>query len=171
MSFGWSIGDIVAGINAVWVAWQAVSDGPLNAQYQAQQFFTHLRQIAKRLDDWENRGLADEQDASSHQELKNQCQDFVERHMDLIQEIVPKTKTDRRIKCYDSIGRTYQTLTRDWLKTAEVTRQQAKLLYHKVLWPYEEKEIIRLGDRLRIFLDLATYDIAAATHEELRELR
>jgi hypothetical protein len=171
MSFGWSIGDIIAGINTVWVAWQAISDGPLNSQYQAQQFFTRLGQIAKRLDHWEERGLADEQDTSSRQELKKECQEFVERHMDLIQEVVPKARTDRQIKCYDSVGGKYQTITRSWLRKAEVTRQQAELLYQKVKWPFEEKKILRLEDQLRIFLDLATYDFAAPTYKGVQEIR
>jgi hypothetical protein len=47
-----------------------------------------------------------------------------------------------------------------WLNKAEATSQQAKLLYQKVTWLYEEKEILRLKDQLQIFLLLATYDIA-----------
>jgi hypothetical protein len=50
MSFGWSVGDIIDGLKVVWDVWQAVSDGPLNAEYQALQFFDEFHLIFTRLD-------------------------------------------------------------------------------------------------------------------------
>ena len=38
MSFGWSVGDIVAGIKVVFDIWEAVSDGALSAPVEATQF-------------------------------------------------------------------------------------------------------------------------------------
>jgi len=42
MAFGWSVGDVIAGIKVVHDVYQAISDGPINAQRGMPLFFTSL---------------------------------------------------------------------------------------------------------------------------------
>jgi len=46
MSFGWSVGDVIAGIKVVYDVYQAVSDGPINAQRGMPLFFTCLPPVS-----------------------------------------------------------------------------------------------------------------------------
>ncbi|RDW75824.1 hypothetical protein BP5796_06645 [Coleophoma crateriformis] len=155
MSFGWSAGDVIAGITIVWNIWNAVSDGPLNATVEATQFFEEFSRIIGCLEDWDKRkddskitsGLA-----ASHAALRDQCTKFIKKHMRLIQNANPKTQATRA-------GRS------TWLKQAPFSRDQVLSLYQHVEWPLERNEVKRLREKLQLYLQLATYDVVASTHD------
>jgi hypothetical protein len=154
MSFGWSVGDVIAGLKVVWDIWEAVSDGPLNAHFEASQFFNEFILVINRLEDWERRKAASATDnrlTASSQQLREQCTLFIKRHMSLMQQANPQTKAIRH-------GRT------TWLQRVTFTRAQVVSLYQHVSWPFERKEVERLREKLQFFLQLATHDIAVASH-------
>jgi hypothetical protein len=154
MSFGWSVGDVVSGLKVVWDVWQAVSDGPLNAHFEASQFFDEFVHVINRLEDWERRKAAcasDNRLATSNQQLREQCTLFIKRHMSLMQHANPKAKAIRQ-------GRS------TWLQNVAFSRNQVLSLYQQVSWPFERKEVERLREKLQLFLQIATYDVTAATH-------
>lgn len=155
MSFGWSAGDILAAIKIVWNIWSAVSDGPLNAGVEATHFFQEFSYIMGYLEDW-GKGKDDSKLtsslAASHADLRDQCTMFIKRHMRLIQKANPKTRALRE-------GRT------TWLRQVSFSRDQVLTLYQHVEWPLERKEVTRLREKLQLYLQLATYDIAASTHD------
>ena len=161
MSFGYSIGDVIDGLKLVWDIWQAVSDGPLNAKFEASQFFDEFHHVISRLAEWERRkaGLAhDERLAQSHQQLREMCTVFIKRHMVLIQQANPQTKAIRPRRS-------------NWLKNAPFTKSQINSLYQQVQWPMERKELKRLREKLLLFLHLAAFDIQMATHGMVTEIR
>ncbi|TVY83651.1 hypothetical protein LSUE1_G001987 [Lachnellula suecica] len=154
MSFGWSIGDVIAGLKVVWDVWEAVSDGPLNARFEASQFFDEFAHIVNRLEDWGKRKAAcasDSRLAASNQQLREQCTLFLKRHMSLIQHANPNTKAIRQSRS-------------TWLQRVTFSQNQIVSLYQQVSWPFERKEVEKLRGKLQFFLQLATYDVTAATH-------
>ena len=158
MSFGWSVGDVISGLKIVWDVWHAVSDGPLNAHFEASQFFDDFIHVINRLEDWERRKAAcanDNRLAASNYQLREQCTQFIKRHMSLIQNANPETKAIRQ-------GRS------TWLRKVAFTRDQVVLLYQRVSWPFERKEVEKLREKLQFFLQIATYDVTAATHTVAR---
>lgn len=162
MSFGWSVGDIVQGLKVVWEVYQAVSDGPLNAKFEATQFFDEFIHVVSRLSEWERRKSAlpqqDDRLAQSHQQLRDTCTVFIRRHMLLIQSANPQTKAIRPRRS-------------NWLQKAEFTKAQILTLYEKVKWPSEREEVQRLREKLMLFLHLAAFDIQMATHGMVSEIR
>ncbi len=161
MSFGWSAGDVIAGLKVLWDIYSAVSDGPLNAEYQAQQFYDEFILIISRLEIWEERKPAFAKDAkleAAHQQLKSQCVEFIKRHMRLIQGINPKT-----------IAKRHQRST--WLQRAPFNTNQVKKLYQQVTWPAERKEVAKLQRSLHTFLTVTAVDIGLDTNQRVREMR
>ena len=157
MSFGWSVGDIIAGIKVVRDIWEAVSDGALSAPVEATQFLEDFAHIISCLEDWELRARST-QDANisdsyrRHQQLREECITFIRRHRRLIQEVNPQTKTIKE-------GHT------SWLRKARFTQEQIISLYEKTQWPFERKEVARLQDRLQRYLQTAIYRVSALTNE------
>jgi hypothetical protein len=161
MSFGWSVGDIIAGLKVIWAVYDAVSDGPLNAKFEATQFFEEFIHVVSRLSEWERRKSTLPQDdrlAQSHQQLRDQCTVFIRRHMLLIQNANPQTKAIRPRRS-------------NWLQRVEFTKTQVLTLYEMVKWPTEQDEVRRLREKLMLFLHLAAFDIQMATHGLVSELR
>jgi len=161
MSFGWSVGDILSGLKVVWDVYQAVSDGPLNAKFEATQFFDEFTLIVSRLSEWEKRKSALPQDdrlAQSHEQLRELCTVFIRRHMLLIQHANPQTKAIRPRRS-------------NWLQKVEFTKIQVITLYELVKWPAERDEVQRLREKLMLFLHLAAFDIQMATHGMVSEIR
>jgi hypothetical protein len=161
MSFGWSAGDVIAGLKVVWDIWEAVSDGPLNAKYQASQFFDEFYHIISRLDDWEKRKAAcakDDRLVRSHRELRDACTVFIKKHFALIQESNPGTRSSRT-------GRS------TWLQKASFTRGQILTLYQQVQWPMQREHVGRLREKLQFFLNLAAWDVALDTNDIVRDIR
>lgn len=161
MSFGWSAGDVIAGLKAVYDVWQAVSDGPLNAKYEASQFFSEFYHVVSRLEDWEKNKSAcakDDRLVRSHRELRNDCTEFIKKHFSLIQRANPETKAIRT-------GRT------TWLQKAHFTRDQVIDLYRQVEWPTQRNTVAKLREKLRFFLELAAWDIALDTNRTVNQIR
>ncbi|KAF4612604.1 hypothetical protein G7Y89_g15575 [Cudoniella acicularis] len=161
MSFGWSFGDVVAGISVVWNVYQAVSDGPRSAKLEASQFYVEFGEVIGRLDEWEKRKVLCERDdgiKASHQDLKDQCTIFIKRHMKLIQQVNPNTRATRQ-------GRS------TWLQIASFTGTQIASLYQQVQWPLERAEVVTLREKLQFFLQLATWDVAIDTNDMVREFK
>ena len=161
MSFGWSFGDVVAGINLIFKIYDAVSDGPRNSKVEATQFFADFQQVITRLDQWEAKKAACDKDHNlrlSHEELKDLCTTFIKRHFRIIQHANPNTKTSRP-------GRS------TWLKKVAFTGHQVAALYDQVQWPFERKELSRLREKLQFFLNLSHWDIAFETHQDVKELK
>jgi hypothetical protein len=156
-AFGWSVGDIINGIKVVWDIWEAVSDGALSAPVEATQFLEDFAHIIGCLEDWELRASPAKDARLSdsyrrHQQLKEECITFIRRHRELIQEVNPQTKAIKE-------GHT------TWLRKATFTREQIILLYKKVNWPFERKEVARLQDKLQRYLQIAIYRVSALTNE------
>lgn len=160
MSFGWSFGDIIAGIQVVWNVYQALSDGPLNASLEFCQFFDEFALITHYLGDWQRRAHVEEEEAVArlHQQLRQQCETFIKRHMLLIQEANPKSRATRE-------GRS------TWLQKVEFSRTQVVTLFQKVQWPLERKELERLRTKLMMFLEVATHSITVENRELLLEIK
>lgn len=157
-SFGWSFGDIIAGINVVWTVYEALSDGPLNAKTEFKAFFDEFALITHYLGEYERKAQLVEGDtvARLHRELREQCSLFVKKHMLLIQDVNPRSRAIRD-------GRS------TWLRNVAFTTDQAVSLYQKVTWPMERKELSRLRKKLMVFLDLATHSYVAAQHSMMAE--
>lgn len=161
MSFGWSVGDVIAGLKAVWDIWQAVSDGPLNARFEASQFFDEYNLVMSRLEKWESRKAAFSQDenlAKSQRQLREQCTLFIKNHIKLIQQVNPSTVTKRE-------GRS------TWLKRAPFTKDQIIALYQQVQWPLEREVVAKLRIKLQFFLDVASFDVALDTNDTVHQMR
>lgn len=161
MSFGWSVGDVISGLKAVWDIWQAVSDGPLNARFEASQFFDEYVLIMSRLEKWENRKTAFSQDellAKSQRQLREQCTLFLKSHIKLIQQANPGTIAKRE-------GRS------TWLKKAPFSKDQVLALYQQVQWPLEREAVAKLRIKLHFFLDVASFDVALDTNGTLHQMR
>jgi hypothetical protein len=161
MSFGWSVGDVISGLKIVWDIWQAVSDGPLNARFEASQFFDEYVHIMSRLEKWESRKTAFSQDkllANSQRQLREQCTLFLKNHIRLIQQVNPNTITKRE-------GRS------TWLKKAPFTKDQVIALYQQVQWPLEREVVGKLRIKLQFFLDVASFDVALDTNDTLHQMR
>lgn len=161
MSFGWSLGDVIAGLKAVYDVYQSVTDGPLNAKYEAAQFFDEFIHVISRLEDWEKRKDACAQDPSlvrSHRELRQDCTEFIKKHFSLIQHANPETKAVRA-------GRT------TWLRKVSFTKAQIADLYRQVSWPSQRNAVSRLREKLQFFLDLAVWDIVLDTNQKVNHIR
>ncbi|KAH8649682.1 hypothetical protein BGZ60DRAFT_198404 [Tricladium varicosporioides] len=159
MSFGWSFGDVVAGIKIVWNVYEAVGDGPRNARLEASQFFIEYGEVIARLEDWEKRKEICDQDdnaKASHQHLKERCTVFIKRHMKLIQTVNPNTKASRP-------GRS------TWLRTASFTGSQIAAIFNQVQWPFERKEVKSLRNKLQFFLQIASWDVQIANLDTARD--
>ncbi|CZT47244.1 uncharacterized protein RSE6_07783 [Rhynchosporium secalis] len=134
MSFGWSAGDVIAGLKVVWDIWEAVSDGPLNARFEAAQFF----------------------DEFIH-ELRDQCTEFIKKHMAIIQRVNPNTKAIRSRRS-------------TWIQKASFTQEQVYALYQQVQWPSERKVVTRLREKLQFFLEIAALDVGMDTNSMVRDI-
>ena len=158
MSFGWSVGDIIAGIKVVWDIWEAVSDGALSAPVEATQFLEDFTQIIGCLEDWQQTARSTQDAARTsdsyrrHLQLREECIDFIRRHRRLIQEANPRTRVIKE-------GHT------SWLRKAKFTQEQIISLYEKVQWPFERKEVARLQDKLHRYLQIVIYEAAASTNK------
>ncbi|KAL2065151.1 hypothetical protein VTL71DRAFT_4292 [Oculimacula yallundae] len=160
MSFGWSAGDVIAGLKAVWEIWEAVSDGPLNARFEAAQFFDEFVHVTSRLQEWEARRVAcakDDRLHRSHQELRDQCTEFIKKHMALIQRVNPSTKAIRSRRS-------------TWIQKAYFSQNQVIALYQQVQWPSERKVVTRLREKLQFFLEIAALEIGMDTNAMVREI-
>lgn len=161
MSFGWSAGDVIAGLKAVWDIWEAVSDGPLNARFEAAQFFDEFIHVTSRLSEWEARRVScakDDRLQRSHQELRDQCTEFIKKHMVIIQRANPNTKAIRSRRT-------------TWIQKASFTQSQVIALYQQVQWPSERKVVARLREKLQLFLEIAAVDVALDTNAIVRDIR
>ena len=160
MSFGWSLGDVVAGIKILWAVYDSVSDGPLNASLQCEQFFEEFSLVTQCLEDWQRKAQAVQDDSLGklHLQLQEQCKVFIQRHFHLIQEINPESRVTREQR---------QT----WLRNAPFSREQVLKLYQQMRWPFEKKEVARLRKKLMLFLALATYHVSSSTHNVTVENR
>jgi hypothetical protein len=161
MSFGWSFGDVVAGINLIFKIYDAVSDGPRNSKVEATQFFADFGEVIARLDKWGSSKAACDKDQTlkaSHEELKLLCTTFIKRHFRIIQGANPNTKTSRP-------GRS------TWLKRVSFTASQVASLYTQVQWPLERKELSRLREKLQFFLQLSAWDVAIDTNQIVSEFK
>ncbi|EHL01434.1 hypothetical protein M7I_2523 [Glarea lozoyensis 74030] len=161
MSFGWSFGDVVAGINLIFKVYNAVSDGPRNSKVEASQFFADFSEVIVRLDKWEARKAACDKDQNlraSHEELKELCTTFIKRHFRIIQQANPDTRTGRP-------GRS------TWIKKVSFTGSQVASLYNQVQWPFERKELSRLREKLQFFLQLSAWDVALDTNQIVNEFK
>jgi hypothetical protein len=78
--------------------------------------------------------------------------------MVLIQEANPRSKATRE-------GRS------TWIRRVEFSREQVVLLYKKVEWPTQRKEVARLRRGLTFFLDLSTNNMVMETNENMKKLR
>ncbi|KAH7364643.1 hypothetical protein BKA65DRAFT_142626 [Rhexocercosporidium sp. MPI-PUGE-AT-0058] len=161
MSFGWSAGDVIAGLKAVWDIWEAVSDGPLNARFEATQFFDEFIHVTSRLSEWEARRVScakDDRLQRSHQELRDQCTEFIKKHMAIIQRANPNTKAIRSRRS-------------TWIQMAPFTQIQVIALYQQVQWPSERKVVTRLREKLQFFLEIAALDVGLDTNTIVRDIR
>ncbi|KAH7400086.1 hypothetical protein BKA64DRAFT_474350 [Cadophora sp. MPI-SDFR-AT-0126] len=161
MAFGWSAGDVIAGLKAVWDIWQAVSDGPLNAKFEATQFFDEFIHVTSRLSEWEARRVSctkDDRLHRSHQELRDQCTDFIKKHMAIIQRANPNTKAIRPRRS-------------TWIQKATFTQNQVIALYQQVQWPSERKAVTRLREKLQFFLEIAALDVGLDTNAMVRDMK
>jgi len=160
MSFGWSLGDIFAGIKILWEVYDAVSDGPLNSTLQCEQFFEEFSLIVQCLEDWKRKAeiVQDDSLTKLHLQLRQQCEAFIQRHFHLIQAVNPKSEATRDRQA-------------TWLKSAVFSREQVVKLYQQVRWPFENKEVARLRKKLMLFLALATYHVSSSTHNVTVENR
>ena len=160
MSFGWSLGDIFAGIKILWSIYDAVSDGPLNATLQCEQFFEEFSLVVQCLEDWERKAqiVQDDSLVKLHVQLQQQCEVFILRHFNLIQAVNPESKAIRDRQS-------------TWLKKVSFSREQVSRLYQQARWPFENKEVARLRKKLMLFLALATYHVSSSTHNVTVENR
>ena len=160
MSFGWSLGDIFAGIKILWDVYDSVSDGPLNARLECDQFFEEFSHIIQCLDDWDRKSqvVHDDSLAKLHLQLRAQCETFIGRHMRLIQSANPVTESSRE-------GQP------TWLRKVAFSREQVAVLYQKVRWPLERKEVTRLRKKLMLFLALSQHHVSTSTHNVTVENR
>ncbi|TEY43614.1 hypothetical protein BOTCAL_0367g00020 [Botryotinia calthae] len=152
--FGWSAGDIVAGLKLVWDVWKAVSDGPMSAKVEAKQFFEDLYLIIQCLDDWERRdgSLAEGSSlATAPSQLRQQCIEFLSRHMQLIRTANPQTVI------------TKQGVPM-WLRKVTFSKDQIKTLYLQIAWPFERDQVLQLRTKMELYLSLATYRTSALNH-------
>ncbi|KAH8601076.1 hypothetical protein B0O99DRAFT_502245 [Bisporella sp. PMI_857] len=161
MSFGWSLGDILAGIKILWEIYDSVSDGPLNASLECEQFFEEFSHITQCLEEWDRKAQVVQDDDSLsrlHLQLRKQCEEFIQRHILLIRSVNSSTGASRA---------RHST----WLRRASFSREQIQILYQQVQWPFERKEVSRLRKKLMLFLSLATYHVSASTHDVTLENR
>ena len=163
MSFGWSLGDIFAGIKILWAIYDSVSDGPLNATLQCEQFFEEFSLVVHCLEDWERKAklaqiVQDDSLAKLHLQLRDQCEEFIKRHFRLIQAVNPQSEATRESRS-------------TWLKRTPFSREQVLKLYQQARWPFEKNEVIRLRRKLILFLALATYHVSSSTHDVTVENR
>ncbi|TGO55284.1 hypothetical protein BCON_0094g00340 [Botryotinia convoluta] len=152
--FGWSAGDIVAGLKLVWDVWKAVSDGPMSAKVEAKQFFKDFYLIIQCLDDWEHRDGSSAEGSSlaaAPSQLKQQCVEFLSRHMQLIRTVNPQAAV------------TKQGVPM-WLRKVTFSRDQIKTLYLQISWPFEKDQVLQLRTKMELYLSLATYKISALNH-------
>lgn len=157
MSFGWSAGDIIAGVKLVWDIWNSVRDGPLNATHEATQFFDDFETIKACLESWDSQDPASSGKPSLTEPLRRQCAKFIQEHMSLIQD----ANNDAGI---------VQDGGRIWLRKVPFTKQQVLRLYQQVQWPFVRGSIAQLRSSLELALGVATYRVAEDTHELVRKL-
>ncbi|CAG8952957.1 hypothetical protein HYFRA_00007673 [Hymenoscyphus fraxineus] len=159
VDFGWSFGDVIAGIKLVYTIYESVSDGPRNAKTEATQFFSEFEGIITRLDQWEARKKLcsrDQNQAAAHEDLKKEATKFIKKHMILIQQANPSTVGRRT-------GRT------TWLQPAPFSKTQIASLYNQVVWPFERNEVARLRGKLQFFLQLSAFDVGIDTNDIVRD--
>lgn len=152
--FGWSAGDIVAGLKLVWDVWKAVSDGPMSAKVEAKQFFEDFYLIIQCLDDWERRDESSAEGSSlatAPSQFQHQCVEFLSRHMQLIRTANPQTVI------------TKQGVPM-WLRKVTFSKDQIKTLYLQISWPFERDQVLQLRIKMELYLSLATYKISALNH-------
>ncbi|KAF5875778.1 uncharacterized protein Bfra_011540 [Botrytis fragariae] len=152
--FGWSAGDIVAGLKLVWDVWKAVSDGPMSAKVEAKQFFEDFYLIMQCLEDLDRRdgSLAESSClAAAPSQLQQQCVKFLSRHMRLISAANPQTAI------------TKQGVPM-WLRKAAFSKDQIKTLCLQISWPFERDQVLQLRTKMELYLSLATYKISALNH-------
>jgi hypothetical protein len=174
MSFGWSVGDIIAGFKLACDIYESVSDGPLNAAHQAYQFFTDFRLINGCLEDWDGR-----RNDLQHEEtiltlsLRKQCTDFIRRHMRLIREVNKDAGAIRNVLLIDQGNEGTISIPKrvPWLKKVPFTTDQVITLYLKVTWPSERDDVAKLREELSISLDVATYRGVTTTLDGVNDLR
>jgi hypothetical protein len=152
MSFGWSVGDIIAGLKILHDVYASVSNGYRNAGFQASGFFEEFGEITRRLDNWktykETISQIAEKDslAYSYPALKERCAAFIKDHFALIQASNPKTISERHRRS-------------TWLRNVTFTAEQAEDLYRKVTWPAQRATVAALRYELQCVLNLAIFDL------------
>jgi hypothetical protein len=169
MSFNWAVKDITAGIEVIWSIWEAVSDSAPSLPVQATQFLEDYARIIERLEEWELRAESTHNGRVSeafrrHEVLKEECIIFIRRHRRLIQDANPQTETVKE-------GH------RTWLRKAKFTKEQVISLYEATEWPFEQKEMARLRDKLRLYLQAAVdpasslTNLTNVTSHDVRDMR
>jgi hypothetical protein len=78
--------------------------------------------------------------------------------MRLLQDVNPKTATVRG-------GHS------TWLRKVTFSREQVKLLYQRMEWPLERKEVARLRKKLIMYLHISTHGAVLDTNEKMRDMR
>lgn len=152
--FGWSAGDIVSGLKLVWDVWKSISNGPMSAKVEAKQFFEEFYLIIQCLNDWEQRNESLTEDSSltgAPSQLKQQCVDFLSRHLLLIRTANPQAATQKKDVPL-------------WARKVTFSKEQIKTLYQQVSWPFERDQVSKLRTKMELYLSLATYKISALNH-------
>jgi len=159
-AFGWSFGDIVVGISIVWNVYQSLSDGPLNARLEFSQFFDEFAIITSYLDEWQSKAELVQGDSVGrlHKQVRQQCETFIKRHMLLIQEANPRSRAARE-GCST------------WLQNVTFSRDQVSVLYQRVQWPMERKEVAKLRNKLVMFLEMSTHSVTVENRDLLLEIK
>jgi len=127
---------------------------------EAVQFYEEFGVIVQCLEEWKSKAQFEQDEIISdlHQQLTEQCEKFVKRHMLLIKEANPRTEAARD-------GRS------TWLRNVPFSRDQVVLLYQRVQWPWERDEVSRLRKKLKLFLQVATHKAMMETHDMVRDIR
>jgi hypothetical protein len=77
--------------------------------------------------------------------------------MRLIQDANPRTATVRE-------GRS------TWVRKVAFSREQVIMLYQRVQWPLERKEVSRLRKKLIMFLQVSTHNAVIETNEKMKDI-
>src|SRR4051794_28191871 len=111
------------------------------------------------LDRWESKAESEQDQTLTnlHEQLREQCEKFVERHMLLIQNANPRSVAVRD-------GRSI------WLQKVDFTKEQVLTLYQRAQWPFERKEVSRLRKKLMMFLQISTHSAVIETNEKMKDI-
>ncbi|KAL2825524.1 hypothetical protein BJY01DRAFT_256258 [Aspergillus pseudoustus] len=162
MSFGWSVGDLIAGATLAWEIYESVGNRERSAKVEFAGFqaeFGLIKSALERLKEVANNCPGEDLALGpGYTEALVRCNSFIERHKALTHQNEKQKENENEPS--SSKGKTRRPSIQDRISAT----------WDKVSWPFEREEAQRLRTQLERYVQIAILKVTANTSDRTRKM-